>query len=158
LAASDEQAQWARLIALERNPIWTTEVAAPLREKQRVLKGLLVWDMEREFRVRAWRQDKQIKTLGHELDQTVQSFISIDTAVDSIPETVSAFDSRIALLKPKLDQMQRKLQLAMARHSVYLNGIALDEMQAQRQRLMTYQAQARFALASIYDRISASNE
>ena len=158
MATPAEQGQWQRISLLEKNPAWSKQETAALREKQRVLKGLLLWDMEREFNVRIWRQDEQIKILGEELAKTAKNFASIDTTVDGIPESVLEFDSRIALLKPKLDQMQRKLLLAQERHADYLQGIAYGEMQAQRERLMTYRAQARFALASIYDRMSAKNE
>lgn len=157
-ATLDEQIMWGRIDSLEQNIAWSTDDAAALRDKQRVLKGLLLWDMEREFRVRAWRQDEQIEVLGKELEKTAQSFNSMGLTVDSIPEVVLEFDSRIALLKPRLDQMQRKLHLAMARHTEYLHGIAFEEMRAQRERMLTYRAQARFALASIYDRMSATNQ
>jgi hypothetical protein len=158
LATPAEQEQWQRVNTLENNPAWSKQQSAALREKQRVLKGLLLWDMERDFNVRAWRQDEQIRILGDELTKTAKNFASIDTTVEGIPQSVLDFDSRIALLKPKLDQMQRKLQLAQERHADYLQGLAYGEMQAQRERLMTYRAQARFALASIYDRMSAKNE
>ena len=44
----------------------------------------------------------------------------------------------------------------MDRYSAFLNELALDELGGQKERLLTYRAQARFALASIYDRMSAS--
>jgi len=40
----------------------------------------------------------------------------------------------------------------------FLQGIAVEELKAQRDRLSTYMVQARFALASIYDRASARVE
>jgi len=158
LATPSEQEQWQRISLLENNTAWSKQESAALREKQRILKGLLLWDMEREFNIRAWRQDKQIEKLGEELKQTVSNFASIDTTVDGIPETVLEFDSRIALLQPKLDQMQRKLLLAKERHATYLYGLVVGEMQVQRERLVTYRAQARFALASIYDRLSMKGQ
>jgi hypothetical protein len=158
LATPDELEHWQRISSLENNVAWSKQESVALREKQRVLKGLLLWDMEREFNVRVWRQEEQIKILGKELNKTVRNFSSIDTTVDGIPQIVLEFDSRIALMKPKLDQMQRKLLLAKERHADYLHGIALGEMQAQRERLVTYRAQARFALASLYDSLSAKSQ
>jgi septal ring factor EnvC (AmiA/AmiB activator) len=119
---------------------------------------LLLWDMEREFTIRAWHQDEQLRQLGAELAKTTTNFASVDAAVDGIPETILEFDSRIALLKPKLGQMKRKLKLAQERHAEYLQGLAYTEMLDQRERLKTYRAQARFALASLYDRMSAKAE
>jgi hypothetical protein len=43
----------------------------------------------------------------------------------------------------------------IVRQQEFLQGIAVDELKAQRDRLNTYTVQARFALASIYDRAAA---
>ena len=158
LASAEEQGQWARLVAMENSPAWDSAAAADMREKQRVLKGLLKWNMEREFRVRAWRQDRSIEELGREIAEVQGQFASLEAATGSIPATVEHFDSRIALLKPRIAMMQGQLQLAMTVHEDYLQRLAERELNEQKERLLTYRAQARFALASIFDRMSASSE
>ena len=158
LASAEEQRQWARLVAMENSPAWNSAAAADMREKQRVLKGLLKWNMEREFRVRAWRQDRSIEELGREIAEVQGQFASLEAATGSIPATVQHFDSRIALLKPRIAMMQGQLQLAMTIHEDYLQRLAERELNEQKERLLTYRAQARFALASIFDRMSASSE
>jgi hypothetical protein len=54
--------------------------------------------------------------------------------------------------------LQGTAQTALARQQQFLQNIAVDELKAQRDRLNTYMLQARFALASIYDRASARVE
>ena len=54
--------------------------------------------------------------------------------------------------------LQESAQLALLRQQEFLQGIAVEELKAQRDRLSTYMVQARFALASIYDRASARVE
>jgi hypothetical protein len=71
---------------------------------------------------------------------------------------VQDFDGRIASLKPRIEMMQGQLQVAMAAHSDYLQRLAEVELHDQKERLLTYRAQARFALASIFDRMSASSK
>ncbi|HEY3518739.1 MAG TPA: hypothetical protein VGL98_16940, partial [Gammaproteobacteria bacterium] len=44
------------------------------------------------------------------------------------------------------------------RQQDFLQDIAVEELKAQRDRLNTYMVQARFALASIYDRAAARVE
>ena len=56
-----------------------------------------------------------------------------------------------------LNQQPRQLQVGVGRH-FDVAGIAVDELKAQRDRLNTYMLQARFALASIYDRAAARVE
>jgi len=158
LATVEEQDQWSRLVAMENNPAWNSAAMADLREKQRVLKGLLMWNMEQEFKVRSWRQDRNIQELGIEIAQVQEQFDSLDSATASIPGTVQNFGGRIALLEPRIAMMQGQLQLAMAAHSDYLQRLVELELNDQKERLLTYRAQARFALASIFDRMSASSE
>jgi len=51
--------------------------------------------------------------------------------------------------------MQTFADTALAKQQDYIQAIAIDELKAQRDRLNTYMVQARFALASMYDRASA---
>ena len=50
---------------------------------------------------------------------------------------------------------RQMLVTALAKQQTYIQSIAVDELKAQRDRLNTYMVQARFALASMYDRASA---
>jgi hypothetical protein len=52
--------------------------------------------------------------------------------------------------------MQTFAQAALEKQQNFLQAIAVNELKAQRDRLNTYVIQARFSLASIYDRASAS--
>jgi hypothetical protein len=51
-----------------------------------------------------------------------------------------------------MDQLQQRLAAVAIRQNQYLQVLAIDELDRQKQRIATYQVQARYALASIYDR------
>ena len=108
--------------------------------------------------MRAWRQERELRTVEQQLQESSEHFASIDAAVASIPVTVDGFGGRIAYLDKEIGRIQRKIVLAMSRHETYLNNVMVAEMQEQRSRIQVYRAQARFALASIYDRMSAQNQ
>src|SRR4029077_12198459 len=59
---------------------------------------------------------------------------------------------RVAALKVRIDALQTRLADAEQRQSGYLAQVAVQELQQQKERLSTYQVQARFALATMYDR------
>lgn len=158
VASPEEKSQWERLIAMEENPAWSSPGAAALRDKQRILKGLLQWNMEREFRVRIWRQERNIAELGEQLVNVQQQLNGLDSATALVPATVETFAARIARLQPRIDTLQGKLRVAMEVHENYLHKLVEDELQGQKSRLLAYRAQARFALASIFDRMSARND
>jgi hypothetical protein len=158
VATAAELDAWQRLTALESNPAFNSEQTAEQRHKHRVLKGLVQWNMEREFRVRVWRQEQLNKELQANLAKAEQQFGSIDSATGSLDGTVDGFAARIARLQSVLDGNRNRLAGAMQDYERYLNDVALDELNGQKQRLLTYRAQARFALASIFDRMAAMNE
>jgi hypothetical protein len=158
LAPGEEQAQWQRLVAMEQNPAWNLPASEALREKQRVLKGLLQWNMERDFRVRAWRQDRNLAQLDAQIEIARQRLSGLDAATASIPATVNTFSARIASLQPRIDMLQGKLRVAMDVHANYLQRLVETELRGQKDRLLAYRAQARFALASVFDRMSARNQ
>jgi hypothetical protein len=63
--------------------------------------------------------------------------------------------ARIDGLKPRVLGMQGTAQAALVRQQGFLQDIAVAELKVQRERLNTYMVQARFSLASIYDRAAA---
>ena len=69
-----------------------------------------------------------------------------------------ALTARIGALRPRVQGLQGSAQLALVRQQQFLQDIAVEELKAQRDRLNIYQVQARFALASIYDRAAARVE
>ena len=157
-APEAEQAQWRRLLSLEDSPGWDSEAARESRDKQRLLKGLLIWQMEKEFKVRAWRQKRAVQDLAAQLEMAELGYVALQTAENSVPANVTDFDQRIAALSPRIALMRAQLSSAMDKHVDYLHQIAELELNSQKDRLLTYRAQARFALASIYDRMSARAE
>ena len=155
-ASAEEQFLWARLSAIEDSPGWSA-ISSEQKEKVRLLKGLLQWDMEKEFRVRSWRQSRSLEELGQDINDTRLQYESVAAATDSIAGTVREFDSRITLLQPHIEMLQGKLQASMQSYELYLRRLAEAELEDQRERMLNYQAQARYALASLYDQMSAND-
>jgi hypothetical protein len=157
VAPAAEQDQWRRLLSMESAPAWESQAATGLQEKQRILKGVLLWNMDKEYRVRMWRQEKENAALAGELELADEQFAAIEHATESLPGTLLEFENRIDVLEASIVQLQARLSVSMEQYANYLNDIATEELVAQRERLLTYRAQARFSLASVYDRIAAQN-
>jgi hypothetical protein len=56
------------------------------------------------------------------------------------------------MLQPRVTGLTAQLDTMAEKQNRYLAAIAVKELEAQKQRLAAYSLQARFALASIYDR------
>jgi hypothetical protein len=72
------------------------------------------------------------------------------------PLLFGGFNDRVEGLSPQLDVLKARVEAAMLNQRGFMEGVAVDELRAQKQRLDTYTVQARFALAAIYDQ--AANE
>lgn len=157
LGTAKEQETWRTLVAMEpKLDLMAGDPAAEeLRAKQRFLKGLLLWDLRRDYKARLWAERKNLSELDRQLREAQRRHHQVESARNDWPDEFRALTGRIDGLRPRVLGMQATAQTALARQETFLRDIAVEELQAQRARLNTYMVQARFALASIYDRAAA---
>jgi tetratricopeptide (TPR) repeat protein len=129
-----------------------------MRAKHRFLHGLLLWDLQRDYKARLWAQRKALSDLDRQLREAQRRHHQVASSRDDWPEKFVALTTRIEGLRPRVLKLKESAQLALHRQQQFLQGIAVEELTAQRDRLSTYRVQARFALASIYDRAAARAE
>jgi hypothetical protein len=156
LADATERQQWELLTELEQSPAWSHSGAAEARDKQRVLKGLLQWKLDREFRLRLWQQRREIKALDDALAEANRRATDVYAARAEIPDELDVYGERIAALRPRLESVQGSVMAALGGQEAALQLYAMRELEAQKERLAIYRIQARFALATIYDRASGT--
>jgi hypothetical protein len=154
LGTPDQQRIWNELDAMETNLklIAGQPNAADLAEKQRFFKGLLLWDLNRDYRARLWNEQRSLRELERELREARERHHAVSTASSDWPKEFAELTSRIAGLRPRLDALNASMLAAVSDQREYLELVAIDSLESQRDRLNTYMVQARFSLATIYDR------
>ena len=154
LATDPERVQWARVqrvtAALSGAP--DTPDNAELHERLALVKGVLQLRLEDAWNARLWQVQRDLKDLDLALREAQSRWIRVQRALRSMPANTGEFAARVASLKARIDAIQTRLAATEQKQSAYLAQIAVHELQAQKERLAAYQVQARFALASIYDR------
>ncbi len=160
LASEDEFEMWGEITAIENNPALAANIpeAAEVRDKIDLLKGVLQWQLEREFGGRLWQVRRNLRETGEALVETQRARRQIDETMRTEPLKFADFSDRVYGLGPRIDAMKLRIDQTMADQRQFLQAIAVDELQAQKRRLDTYTLQARFALAAIYDQASAEAE
>jgi len=158
LATTEEFALWGEIVALERNPALKANIpeAEEVRGKIAMLKGVLQWELDKEFKVRLAKVRKDLRKTGESLVETQRSRRKIDESMRTEPIIFESMTARVNGLSPRIDAMKLRVEASKAAQRGFLQRIAIDELQAQKQRLDTYTVQARFALATIYDRSSVA--
>ena len=159
LAEKSEFDMWGEITALENTPALQSDIpeAAEVRDKIDLLKGVLQWELERDFKDRQWRIRRDLHDTGEALVETQRARRQIDETMREEPLRFAALGDRVYGLAPRIESMKMQVEAALSRQRAFLQNIAVGELQAQKGRLDTYTIQARFALAAIYD-ISATAE
>jgi len=157
LGTEPEQQAWTTLEAMNGKfaLLGDEPAAAELREKQRFLEGVLYWNLYRDYRARLWQAKKNLRGIEREFRTAQRSYHQVDLARAEWPDKFVTSTQRIAGLTPRAESLGNQLEGLIFRQAGFLQSLATQELLAQRERLSTYLVQARFALASVYDRSAA---
>jgi tetratricopeptide (TPR) repeat protein len=154
LGTPAEQATWAHLQSIENYLAAHPEAAMTpeMREKFRLMKGVMLWRLSESFKARLWNERKAVRELAGSLQETQARAAAVRQARQNIPVDTGSNAQRVSSVRERMDLLQERLAGVAVRQNRYLQQLAVDELEAQKQRIATYQVQARYALASIYDR------
>ena len=154
LGTPEEQKTWARLkriedyLALHPDDPDLTE----MREKLRLMKGVMYWRLSESFKARLWNERRSVKELEASLIETQRRALLVKQARAAVPSDTGDFAARVAAVRDRMDQLKQRLAALTEKQNRYLQSIAIEELGRQKQRIETYQIQARFELAAIYDK------
>lgn len=149
-----EREQWARVQRIEGalTGAPNTPDNADLRARLALVKGVLFYRLNDAYGARLWQEHRGLKDLNLALHEAQARWIRVERARKNVPVNTGEFATRVAALKVRIDALQTRLADTERRQSGYLAQVAVQELQQQKERLSTYQVQARFALATMYDR------
>jgi hypothetical protein len=158
LGKPEEQQMWVRLKGIEDYLVTHPDDPdlAEMREKHRLMKGVLYWRLSAGFKARLWNERRSVKELEAELKETQKRAVLVKQARAGMPTNTGVYAGRVAAVRIRMDQLQQRLADASALQNRFLQALAIRELEGQKLRISTYQIQARYELAAIYDR--AANE
>jgi hypothetical protein len=154
LGSPEERAHWDQIRQIEDTLAGAPHDAAndALRERVRLLKGVLFYQLTDAFKARQWQERRTLKDLDLALHEAQSRWIRVDRARHSVPTNTGEFAARLLALKNRIIELQSRLANAEKAQQAYLQQIAVAELSDQKDRLDAYEVQARFALATMYDK------
>jgi hypothetical protein len=156
LGTPEEQRIWGRLRRIEdylaAHP--DDPDLAEMRDKWRLMKGLVYWRLSASFKARLWNARRSVKELEAELKETQRRAVLVRQARAGVPTNTGAYAGRIGAIRARMDQLQQRLADVSLEQNRFLQTLAIRELEGQKLRISTYQIQARYELAAIYDRAS----
>ena len=122
------------------------------RERYRLAAGALTWRLTQEYPERLWDAKKQLRDLDAELSQARERDTALAQAQRDEPAHFEQFATRISQLDYRIRSLQPRLAALVHAQERYIQGLAVAELEHQKDQLAAYATQARFAVARLYDR------
>jgi hypothetical protein len=157
LGTPEEQKTWARLKRVEDYLVAHPDDPdlADMRDKWRLERGVMYWRLSESFKARLWNERRAVKELEASLIETQKRALLVKQARAGVPTNTGEFATRVAAIRARMDRLQQRLATLSERQNRYLQALAIEELERQKQRIETYQIQARFELAAIYDKATS---
>jgi hypothetical protein len=128
------------------------------RDRLRRVAGALAWQLAHEFPARMWSAKKGQKQTEDALADARTHDEDLARAQRDEPARFEAFAKRIAELDARLNVLMPRVAALGKEQQGALQEIAITELTAQKERLAAYTAQARYAVAQLYDRATEPKE
>jgi hypothetical protein len=156
LGTARERAQWSKVRQLESALGSATggdsDELQIERDKIRLMKGVLYWRLDAQFKERSYAERRALRALDASLNEAQNRWVRVQNARSSVPTNTGEFAARIAALAARIAGLRIALANSAQQQSHYLEQLASTALLEQKDRLAAYEVQARFALADIYDR------
>ena len=102
LASRSEIEMWGEITGLESTPALSADIpeAAEVRDKISLIKGVLQWQLEKEFKDRLWRIRRNLMQTGEALVETQRARRKVDESMREQPARVRCFQSASLRARP----------------------------------------------------------
>src|SRR6266571_2982099 len=153
LATADERNAGERIARIE-NELGNSDSpeALALRERAARLKGLLTWKLETEYQNRLSAAYQHLSELNTQVDVLTRQYEAFVRARQAATHSYVGYDAQIAQLRERVGRSLERVDTLMAQQGHMIETVAIDQLQARRERLVAQQTQARYGVADSYDR------
>jgi len=131
---------------------------AEAHDRLRRVAGALAWQLAHEFPARVWDAKKGQKQTEEALVDVRAHDEALAKAQREEPAHFEEFARRIADLDARLNVLMPRVAALSKEQQGALQEIAVVELMSQKERLAAYTAQARYAVAQLYDRATEPKE
>jgi Tetratricopeptide repeat len=129
---------------------------ASVQERLRRTSGALTWQMAQQYPARLWDATKAATLIQTQLGEATQRDAALAQAQRDEPARFERFAARIKELDARIQALIPRVAALSRDQEQAVQGLAVAELERQKERLAVYATQARFAVAQLYDRTSAN--
>ena len=157
LATAEEQAAREQLARVEKQlGDSNSPESLALRERAARLRGALTWRLENEYHERLSKAHVHLKELNESVDGLTQEYEAFVRTRQAATHSYVGYDVQIAKLRERVTEAALRVDDLMERQGHMIETVAINQLDARRERLVLQQNQARYGVADSYDRASRS--
>jgi hypothetical protein len=125
-----------------------------LRQRVARLRGALTWRLETEYHARLTAAYVHLNELNEPVDGLAKQYDAFVRARQAATHSYVGYDAQIAGLRERVGKALGRVEVLMARQGQMIETVAINQLEARRERLVAQQTEARFGVADGYDRAS----
>ena len=153
LATADERIAGERLALIEKQlGDSDSPESLALRRRAARLRGALTWRLETEYHKRLTAAHVHLNELNADVDALTRQYDAFVRTRQAATHSYVGYDASIGQLRQSVGESLQRVDLLMARQGSMIEAVAIDQLNARRERLVAQQTEARYAVADSYDR------
>ncbi|HEX5109570.1 MAG TPA: tetratricopeptide repeat protein, partial [Vicinamibacterales bacterium] len=153
LATADEQSAIERITRIEKQLADSdSPESLALRQRAARLRGTITWRQDTEYHERLTAAHVHLRELNAEIDALTRQYESFVRTRQAATHSYVGYDEKIARLRQRVREALPRVDDLMARQGRMIETVAINQLDARRERLVAQQTEARFGVADSYDR------
>jgi len=159
LATAKERKAIAKLtrVAVAIEALKDKQNISEQKHKFHILKGMVLWDLSREFVPRLWKAEKQLNLVETALAKTESATKSLKQSWVLAPARFTGFNKKVSEKHIRIVNLKSKLKHLLEQQQRFIVIMAMRELNNKQRALQNYHARARFSVARLYDKIALSS-
>src|SRR2546428_9143565 len=158
--ATAEERTAGELIALMEKQVGGSRRPESLALRQRAerLRGVLTWRLETEYPERLTAAYAHLKELNAQVDVLTRQYDAFVRTRQAATHSYVGYDAQIQRLRGSVGEALQRVNTLMAQQGHMIETVAIDQLRNRLDRLVTQQAEARYAVADSYDRATRAGQ
>lgn len=153
LATAEEQIDGERIASIEKQlGNFNDPESLVLRQRADRLRGALTWRLETEYNERLTTAHVHLSELNAPVDTLTRQYEAFVRTRQAATHSYVGYDVQIARLRERVDEALQRVDVLIARQGHMIETVAINQLEARRERLAAQQTEARFGVADSYDR------
>src|SRR5712691_7906716 len=153
LATAEERIAGERIALIEKQLGDSNEPESlALRQRAARLRGALTWRLETEYNERLTAAYVHLNELNVPVEALTRQYDAFVRTRQAATHSYVGYDVQIARLHERVGDALQRVDMLIARQGHMIESVAINRLEARRERLVAQQAEARYGVADSYDR------